>query len=49
VGVEGGLNLCPSQWNWKDERRVRAPTRGVLESNMNLIFEIVLAVVIHSL
>jgi hypothetical protein len=43
------LNLYPSQWNWKEERRLRVPTRviaGSLGLDLTLIcFEIVLTVV----
>ena len=38
---EGGLNLYRSQRDWKDERRLRAPTRvfaGSLGLDLNPIF-----------
>ena len=47
---EGGLNLYPTQLNWK-ERRFRAPTRvftGSLDLDLNsMFFEIVFPAVTH--
>jgi hypothetical protein len=48
---EGGLNLCPSQWNWKDECQPRALRRlfaGSFGLDLSpIFFYIVLTIVTH--